>query len=110
MALPNNTPPVLHIEHLKDYGSAYADPARRFRHYHELFYIVPDWMGEPQNCEPDKCGDLRFFSSNHLPHNLMPLTRFALELIVAGQEKQARFGWDNPDFPAWRKKHFPQVV
>lgn len=97
--------PVLQIEHLKDYGPEYPESPRRFRHYMELYYRVPQWAGEIRNMEPDKCGEVKFFPLTELPDNTLPLTRFALNMLQAGQQVQARFGWHNPDYPAWRKVH-----
>lgn len=102
--------PRLQVEHLKDYGAEHADPARRFRHYNELFFLVPHWRGDVQNMEPDKCAELRFFKLSALPVNLLPLTAFALKCLSHEPlTHQTRFGWDNPDFPAWRKLYAPGV-
>jgi 8-oxo-dGTP diphosphatase len=98
--------PRLQIEHLKDYGAGHADPTRRFRHYNELFFLVPHWRGEIQNREPDKCAELRFFKLSALPANMLPLTAHALDCLAhAPLTHQTRFGWDNPAFPAWRKQY-----
>jgi 8-oxo-dGTP diphosphatase len=102
--------PRLHVEHLKDYGSNHANPAQRFRHYSELFFLVPQWRGDVENREPDKCAELRFFRLDALPPNLLPLTAYALKCLAhAPLTYQTRFGWDNPDFPAWRKQYAPEV-
>jgi 8-oxo-dGTP diphosphatase len=88
--------PVLHIEHLKDYGQSAAN---RFHHYHEYYFMVPPIiLGSFKNNEPDKCDDLRYFPVQQLPENFLPLSRFALNHVLAGQGPEARFGWDNPEF------------
>lgn len=45
-----------------------------------FFFEVTQWVGEPQNCEEDKCDDIRWFDLNNLPENL------AIE-VKAGLEK-----------------------
>lgn len=98
--------PTLTIEHMKDYGRA-ADEATRFRQYAEYFFLLKDgYEGAIKNMEPDKCADLRFFPLEALPQNMLPLARHALTALQQGKTFE-RFGWDNPDFPAWRRKHFP---
>ncbi|RJQ36896.1 NUDIX domain-containing protein [Candidatus Parcubacteria bacterium] len=37
----------------------------------DLFFLVEQWQGEPQNREPHKCDELRWFSLDALPANLM---------------------------------------
>jgi 8-oxo-dGTP pyrophosphatase MutT (NUDIX family) len=97
--------PALTIEHLKDYGADHPEQARRFRHYFDLYYRVPQWRGRVVNNEPDKCAGLRFFPLAQLPDNTLPLTRYALECLARPGCTQARFGWDNPEYPAWRAAH-----
>ncbi|MFE4977251.1 NUDIX domain-containing protein [Kitasatospora sp. NPDC056651] len=37
-----------------------------------LFYLATRWEGEPVNREPDKCLDLRWFTEDDLPEDLIP--------------------------------------
>lgn len=46
--------------------------------YVNLFF-TGDILGEPKNCEPDKCDDMRWFNLEALPDNLTPEVRQALE-------------------------------
>lgn len=42
------------------------------REYMCLFYTVNKYTGVPKIMEPHKCTDLRFFSLDNLPENLVP--------------------------------------
>lgn len=37
-----------------------------------LFFTTTQYTGKIQNCEPDKCDDVRFFPINALPPNTIP--------------------------------------
>jgi 8-oxo-dGTP diphosphatase len=45
----------------------------------DFFVHVHQWQGEPFNAEPDKCDDLRWVDIHHLPGNMVPYVRRALE-------------------------------
>jgi 8-oxo-dGTP diphosphatase len=47
----------------------------------DVFIKAKRWKGEPQNMEPDKCDDVRWFSLNSLPKNTIPFVREALKNI-----------------------------
>jgi 8-oxo-dGTP diphosphatase len=49
----------------------------------DYFFIINDWPGEPVNAEPDKCAQVKWFELNHLPSNMVPYVRFALERLLA---------------------------
>ncbi len=51
----------------------------------DYFVQVYDWLEEPLNAEPDKCGGLQWFSLRALPHNMTPHIRYALTCI--GEDK-----------------------
>ena len=59
----------------------------------DFFVIVSRWTGEPMNCEPEKCDDLRFFPLDALPGNTIPYVRRALENSLAGSLWFEEFGW-----------------
>lgn len=45
----------------------------------DFFFVVKHWEGEPTNVEPEKCEELRWFKTNHLPDNTIPYIRTAIE-------------------------------
>lgn len=47
----------------------------------DVFIKAKKWKGEPQNMEPHKCDDARWFSLNSLPRNTIPFIREALKNI-----------------------------
>lgn len=47
----------------------------------DVFLKADEWEGEPQNMEPHKCDDLRWFSLGNLPKNVIPCIGQALECI-----------------------------
>jgi 8-oxo-dGTP diphosphatase len=49
----------------------------------DFFVHVHQWQGEPFNAEPDKCDDLRWVDIHHLPGNMVPYVRRALENHLA---------------------------
>ncbi|HSX15392.1 MAG TPA: NUDIX domain-containing protein [Candidatus Saccharimonadales bacterium] len=58
--------------------------------YFEL--AAKDLGGEPQNMEPDRCDDLRWFPEDALPEKFMPRQRAALGYIAAGAT-YVEIGW-----------------
>jgi 8-oxo-dGTP diphosphatase len=53
--------------------------------YFDFYFTVEDWKGEPTNLEPNKCDDMRWFSFNKLPENLVPNVRQALVAYKVGE-------------------------
>lgn len=47
--------------------------------YVNLFFTAEIVEGEPKNCEPDKCDDMKWFNLDILPDNLTPEVKQALE-------------------------------
>ncbi|HEY4512813.1 MAG TPA: NUDIX domain-containing protein [Candidatus Paceibacterota bacterium] len=45
----------------------------------DYFFVVEKWHGKPENMESDKCDDIRWFTLNNLPENLMHHTALGLE-------------------------------
>ena len=50
-----------------------------------FFFTVHQWGGMPENREPDKCSELRWFSLGDLPDHLIDYCRAALAHIAAGR-------------------------
>jgi 8-oxo-dGTP diphosphatase len=63
------------------------------REYFDIYLTVQKWSGEIKNMEPEKCDDIKWFSLENMPHNLIPELRPALENIKNGVH-YAEFGWD----------------
>jgi ADP-ribose pyrophosphatase YjhB (NUDIX family) len=57
-----------------------------------FFFTVRQWEGEPENREPDKCSELRWFQLAALPDHLIAYCRAALAHITAGQSFSV-YGW-----------------
>ena len=57
-----------------------------------FFFTVRAWAGEPENREPEKCGDLAWFRRDALPSHMIAYCRTALEHIAAGQPFSI-YGW-----------------
>lgn len=60
--------------------------------YFDVFIQASQWIGEPVNQEPDKIGDLQFFSLDDLPSNLLDHVKCALNAVEHGQ-KYIDYGW-----------------
>lgn len=47
----------------------------------DYFFGITEWKGEPQNCEPTKCAQLKWVALSNLPTNTVPYIRYALKQI-----------------------------
>jgi hypothetical protein len=59
----------------------------------DFFLEAHQWSGVISNQEPDKCDDLRWFSTDHLPTNLIPYVRYGLESVLRNDTWFLEFGW-----------------
>jgi 8-oxo-dGTP diphosphatase len=57
-----------------------------------FFFTVRRWEGTPENCEPDKCSELSWFSPDSLPDRLIDYCRVALTHIAVGRPFSV-YGW-----------------
>ncbi len=57
-----------------------------------FFFAVRQWDGTPENCEPEKCSELRWFSLDALPGHLIGYCCSALTRMAAG-EPFSVYGW-----------------
>lgn len=64
----------------------------------DFFAAATDWTGEPANCEPDKCHELRWADLEDLPINTVPYVRRAIDNYRHGVWFDS-FGWTNPRPP-----------
>lgn len=53
--------------------------------YIDLFFTAQKWQGEPVDNEPNKCSELVWAESHHLPDDMVSPVRTALERIAAGE-------------------------
>ena len=60
--------------------------------YIDFYFAAKTWEGEPANCEPEKCDDLRWAPLNELPENVIPNVKQALAAYAAG-DGYSEFGW-----------------
>ena len=58
-----------------------------------FFFRAECWRGEPRNLEPHKADDFRWFPLDHLPDNMVPYVRAAIERWRAGV-LYGESGWD----------------
>ena len=49
--------------------------------YVQLFFTTDKYEGTPTICEPDECGDLRWFELDNLPENIIPYIKNVLDDI-----------------------------
>jgi 8-oxo-dGTP diphosphatase len=47
--------------------------------YVDFFFVAKSWQGEPLIGEPGGCDDMKWFSLDNLPSNLLPYIKEALE-------------------------------
>ncbi|MBI5061790.1 MAG: NUDIX domain-containing protein [Candidatus Aenigmarchaeota archaeon] len=45
----------------------------------DFFFVCDRWNGEAHNAEPTKCDDLRWFSLDSLPKNMVPYVRQGID-------------------------------
>ncbi|GIW70021.1 MAG: hypothetical protein KatS3mg101_0768 [Patescibacteria group bacterium] len=64
-----------------------------------VYFRVTKWEGEPSNAEPERCDDVRWFDKSSLPENLIPVVKFGMEKMTAG-EMYSEFGWE----PGYKEK------
>ncbi len=48
----------------------------------DFFFIAKKWRGEPKVMEPEKCDDLSWFNINHLPENIVPYIKQAIDSFL----------------------------
>lgn len=58
----------------------------------DFFFGASRWSGTVRNCEPHKCDDLRWFSRDALPDNMVPYVRDAIGRFRDGTWF-AEYGW-----------------
>ncbi|MGH3783766.1 MAG: DNA mismatch repair protein MutT, partial [Pseudonocardiaceae bacterium] len=57
-----------------------------------FFFTVRHWEGTPENREPDKCGEIRWFPLNALPDHMIAYCRTALDHVTTDQPFSI-YGW-----------------
>lgn len=51
----------------------------------DLFFEINRWEGEPINAEPHKHEEIRWFSADNLPKNIVPEVKQAIEKSLSGE-------------------------
>lgn len=59
----------------------------------DIFFDCATWEGELANLEPGKCAELKFFSMDNLPDNLIPYISQALRAVSRGTVYSEE-GWE----------------
>lgn len=62
------------------------------REYIDVFYVARQWVGTPENKEPEKCDDLSWFPVDDLPENTIPYVRQAIKNSLQGVF-YSEYGW-----------------
>ena len=71
------------------------------QHLYIDFFFTADWKGEPQNLEVDKCDDIRWFSFDGLPANMVPSVRYGLNAIRTKKPfSELPAGYDGKESPS----------
>lgn len=86
--VPEKLAPLLTIHTAPEEGE--GPEGERTDTYFEV--SVAELSGEPQNKEPERCDEIRWFAEDALPENLMPRQRQALGYIAAGKT-YVETGW-----------------
>lgn len=61
--------------------------------YYDFFFAAERWQGEIRNCEPDRCDDLRWFSLDELPVNLVAYVRAVITQHLVTGQRFSESGW-----------------
>ena len=59
-----------------------------------FFFEARQWQGEPQNMEPEKHGDIRWFALEALPDNMVAYARYAMDCYNR-QQLLSEYGWQS---------------
>lgn len=60
----------------------------------DVYFEAMKWQGTPHNAEPHIHSELAWLDPKHLPDNVIPSVKFALEQIIAGKT-YSEYGWKN---------------
>jgi 8-oxo-dGTP pyrophosphatase MutT (NUDIX family) len=64
------------------------------REYIDIYLKTDTWEGNIKNLEPDKCDDLKWFSLDNLPKNVVPEIKKALKDIFKNKNFYGEAGWE----------------
>ncbi|HMI09126.1 MAG TPA: NUDIX domain-containing protein [Candidatus Saccharimonadales bacterium] len=60
--------------------------------YIDSFFVAREWKGEPKVNEPDKCDEVKWFSLDNLPENMIPFVRDVIMSYKSGK-RFSEVGW-----------------
>lgn len=63
------------------------------RAYFDLYFVADRWDGQPENREPEKCDDMRWFPRASLPPNIVPFVRDVLAIHLPTGTPYSEWGW-----------------
>jgi len=78
----------LTAEHF-EFANIVNNPSKEGRHYLQIGFEAKNIQGEPENKEPERCEEWRWFDLSALPENIFPNHKKQIELFVA---KEGRYG------------------
>lgn len=58
-----------------------------------LYFVTQRWTGEPTNCEPDKCSELRWFGLDDLPDDVIAYPAAGIHGYITGTTFST-YGWE----------------
>ena len=64
---------------LKPEETALVHVMHRMNIYIDFYFTCENWQGDPDNLEPAKCDDLKWFPLNDLPKNIVMSVRQAIK-------------------------------
>ncbi len=63
--------------------------------YFDVYFLAQHWHGQPRNCEPHKCGDVRWVDLSDYPANCVPFTRQIVQEFWPQGVTYSQYGWES---------------
>lgn len=78
------------LKHILTVHRQNADDSARY--WVDVYFEAQDWRGEVINAEPHLHSEVSWLDLEHMPENVIPSVRFALDQIAAGN-LYCEYGW-----------------